>query len=242
MTTWFDSRISRIENAAPDVRRFWLRLDDGQPDFGFRAGQFCTFDLPIHERRTKRWRSYSIASAPQNGGGRELEFCISKMEGGAGSEWLFEQKTGTAIRFKGPDGAFVLPEKIEKDLVFVATGTGVAPFRSMILDLKNRKIEHRKLHLIFGTRREAGILYREEFEKLAAEDPHFSFDVALSREPNWAGFRGHVHQIYLEKYAEPRSDVQFLLCGWSPMIDEAVENLLIKKGFDRAQIHFELYG
>ena len=243
MTTWYESRIIKIEAASPTVRRFWLEIEEpNEPPFAFRAGQFVTFDLPISERRQKRWRSYSIANAPENDG-RVLEFCVVKMEGGAGSTFLFEGiEIGSKIKFRGPDGAFFLPETIETDLVFIATGTGVAPFRSMIFDLKNTTQPHKNLHLIFGTRTADGILYRSEFEKLAAEDPRFRFDVALSRDPNWAGTQGHVHQIYLENYATARPDVHFYLCGWSNMIDEAVANLLVRLGYERGQIHYELYG
>lgn len=238
---WFDSILVKIENASPTVRRFWLEIVGDEP-FSFRAGQFVTFDLPIHERRQKRWRSYSIANAPV-AGSRLLEFCIVRMENGAGSTWLFDEATvGTAIRFKGPDGAFYLPDTIENDLVFIATGTGVAPFRSMIFDLQNRDIAHRNLHLIFGTRSADGILYQSEMEALAAQLPDFQYDIALSRQPDWPGWQGHVHQIYLEKYAAVRPDIRFYLCGWSNMIDEAVANLLLKMGYERRQIIYELYG
>lgn len=247
MTTWYDSTVIKIEQATPttegsgqSVRRFWLKIEGDAP-FEFRAGQFVTFDLPIHERRQKRWRSYSIANAPDNG--RVLEFCISKFPDGAGTDYLFHEiHIGTVIRFKGPDGAFCLPKNIETDLVFICTGTGVVPFRSMLFDLKNTKQPHQKLHLIYGSRTEKDILYRSEFEALAAQLPDFQYDIALSRAENWLGYRGHLHQIYLEKYAEPRPDVRFYLCGWSKMIDEAVANLLIKMGYSREQIVYELYG
>ncbi len=240
MTTWYDSTVIKIEQATPTVRRFWVEIVDDEP-FDFRAGQFVTFDLPIHERRQKRWRSYSIANAPD--GTRSLEFCIVQLENGAGTNYLFNEiSVGSPIRFKGPDGAFFLPKNIETDLVFICTGTGVAPFRSMVFDLKNSGQPHRNLHLIFGARLEMDILYRTEFESLAAQLPDFQYDIALSRAENWSGHRGHLHQIYLEKYAVPRPDVRFYLCGWSRMIDEAVANLLVKIGYSREQIIYELYG
>ena len=240
MTTWYEATVVKIEQATPTVRRFWLEIKGDEP-FEFRAGQFVTFDLPIHERRQKRWRSYSIANAPD--GRRVLEFCIVRLEEGAGTSYLFNEiKPGSSLRFKGPDGAFYLPKNIETDLVFICTGTGVAPFRSMIFDLKKSGQPHRNLHLIFGARRESDILYRDEFEALAAQSIDFQYDIALSRDENWSGNRGHVHQIYLEKYARPRPDVRFYLCGWSQMVDDAVANLLVKMGFSREQIVFELYG
>ncbi len=72
--------------------------------------------------------------------------------------------------------------------------------------------------------------------------PGFRYDVALSRQENWSGSKGHVHQIYLDQYASPRPDLDFYLCGWSNMIDEAVANLLVQLKYERSQIHYELYG
>ncbi len=221
--------------------------------FDFKAGQFVTMDLPIGEKRRDRWRSYSIANAPD--GTNVLEFCIVYLEGGRGTTWFFDEaKLGTTIKFKGPTGTFVLPEEIEHDLVFICTGTGVAPFRSMIGDICRRRKNSKSIHLIFGTRHTEGILYREEFEKFVAEMPGFQFDVALSREkdlpelvPNslreapFGIHSGYVHPVYLEKYAQPDPDRQFYLCGWTEMVDEVRENL-VDLGYDCSQVKFELYG
>ena len=198
-------------------------------------------DLPISDKRLKRWRSYSIANAPN--GSNVLEFCIVQLEGGAATEYLFNDlSVGENIRFKGPDGTFVLPDPIEKDLVLICTGTGVAPYRSMLINLQKSKKPHKNIHLIFGTRYEDGILYRDEFEKMEKEIPCFKYSIALSRDENWKGTKGYVHQIYMEDYKEVRPDVDFYICGWSNMIDDAVANLILKLGYDKSQVHYELYG
>ncbi|MEL6922674.1 MAG: FAD-binding oxidoreductase [Bacteroidota bacterium] len=237
---WYDSKVIKIEDETPTTKRFWVEVPKGEK-IDFQAGQFVTMDLPINEKRLKRWRSYSIANAPDDS--NVLEFCIVYLEGGAGTKYLFnEVKTGSAIRFKGPSGAFTLKEPIEKDIVFICTGTGVAPFRSMLWDIYHQQKPHKSLHLIFGTRKKEGILYQEEFEAMKKQMDGFKFDVALSREPDWEGYRGYVHQIYMEQYKEVRDDVVFYLCGWSNMIDDAVANLIVKLGYDKSQIHYELYG
>ena len=239
-TVWYDSIVREIAPVAPNVRRFWVEVP-GEQRFDFQAGQFVTMDLPIGEKRLQRWRSYSIANAPD--ASNLLEFCIVRSDTGVGSKYLFDEiETGSTLRFKGPDGAFVLPEVIDKDLVFICTGTGVAPFRSMLLDLQKSGRPHKGIHLIFGTRTEENILYRADFEEMARSMPGFRYDIALSRQPGWPGWKGHLHQIYLSEYAQKRPDVDFYLCGWSSMIDDAVANLMIKLGYDRSQIHYELYG
>ncbi len=239
-TTWHEGLVRKIAPIAPDVRHFEVEVPALQ-SLDFHAGQFITMDLPIGEKRLQRWRSYSIASAPD--GSNVLEFCIARSSEGAGTQYLFESiREGSELRFKGPDGSFVLPETIEKDLVFICTGTGVAPFRSMILDIRNTGKSYRNIHLIFGTRTEEGMLYRAEMEELAQKMPRFRYDPVLSRQPDWAGWKGHIHQVYLEQYATVRPDVDFFICGWNSMIDEAVANLLIRLGYERSQVHFELYG
>ncbi|MCA0235673.1 MAG: FAD-dependent oxidoreductase [Bacteroidetes bacterium] len=238
--TWHEGRVRKIESLAPNVRHFEVEVPALQ-SLDFQAGQFITMDLPIGDKRLQRWRSYSIASAPE--GDNVLELCIARSTEGAGTKYLFESiDEGSELRFKGPEGGFVLPEVIEKDLVFICTGTGIAPFRSMILDIRNSGKSYRNIHLIFGTRTENGMLYRAEMEQLAREMPRFRYDVALSRQPDWAGHQGYVHQIYMDAYAQKRPDVDFFICGWSNMIDEAVANLMLKLGYDRGQVHFELYG
>lgn len=238
--TWYDSTVIRIEDETPNTKRFWVEVPDVE-QFDFTAGQFVTMDLPISDKRLKRWRSYSIANAPD--GSNVLEFVIVRLEGGAVTAYLFDEvQVGDTIRFKGPSGTFTLPDTIDKDLVFICTGTGVAPFRSMLWDLYRQKKTTGKLHLIFGTRFEDGILYRQELETLQADWPAFSFDIALSRAPEWPGYKGYVHQVYLEQYATPRADLDFYICGWSNMIDDAVANLIVKLGYDKSQVHYELYG
>ncbi|MBK7869694.1 MAG: FAD-dependent oxidoreductase [Saprospiraceae bacterium] len=156
---WYDSKVVKIADESPTTKRFWLETVP-EEKLDFKAGQFVTMDLPISDKRLKRWRSYSIANAPDED--NTLEFCIVNMNGGAATEYFFnEVKEGTNIKFKGPDGNFTLKEPVEKDLVFICTGTGVAPFRSMIWDLYEHKKSHKNIHLIFGTRHADGILYQK---------------------------------------------------------------------------------
>ena len=237
---WYQGTVTRIEEASPTTKRFWLKLEDNEA-FEFKAGQFVTMDLPIGEKRQQRWRSYSIANAPDGSG--MLEFCIVHLEGGLATQYFFsEVKIGTPIKFKGPDGNFVLPETLDQDLVLICTGTGLAPFRSMLLTLAKRQQQHRSIHLIFGTRTADGILYRQEMEELSRKLPGFRYSVALSRETHEGFHHGYVHGIYLEEYQYKRPDIAFYLCGWTKMVDEAVANLIVKLGYDRSQIKYELYG
>jgi len=238
---WYNGRVVDIVDLTPNTKSFWLQMED-PTTFNYLPGQFITLDLPIHEKRHKRWRSYSIANLPLDHG--LIELCVVNVENGLATQYLFNDITrGDIIRFKGPGGNFILTDPmIEKELIMVCTGTGVAPFRSMLLDLVAKDAFKQKIHLIFGARKPEDILYGEEFQKLAAEEPNFKYSVTLSRAPNWGGKEGYVHKIYKRKYAEIQEDRLFLLCGWSQMIDEAVETLVLGMGYDKSQIKYELYG
>lgn len=239
-TTWYQGSVTAIKDESPTTKRFWITIHE-QTNFEFKAGQFVTFDLPIGEKRLQRWRSYSIASAPN--GDNQIELCIVKLDNGAGTNYFFNTvEIGTILKFKGPDGTFCLPEYITGDIVMICTGTGVAPFRSMLHDVLQKQKINTNIHLIFGCRTAADILYRAEFEALAEAYPNFTYSIALSRENVAGTVQGYVHQIYLSAYAQKRSNIKFYICGWSKMIDEAVENLFVKLQYERSQIIYELYG
>lgn len=234
---WQKGIVQRIEQATHNTRRYWIELPETD-HFDFKPGQFVTLDLPIHEQRNKRWRSYSIASAPD--GTNVLELVISYMEGGLGSNYLFNEVVeGTELVLRGPQGVFTLPEPLDKDLFLVCTGTGIAPFRSMLHYISRHNIPHRDIYLIFGTRTQQDLLYAEDMKQLEQELPAFYYHPTLSRE-EWAGRKGYVHNVYEELCVE-KQDAMFLLCGWRAMIDEARQRIQ-QMGYDKKSVHLELYG
>lgn len=237
---WYTGVVTKIVNETHNTRRFWIRVPE-KNNFEFKPGQFVTLDLPIHEKKNKRWRSYSIASHPN--GSNEIELVIVLLEGGAGSTYLFtEIKEGSELTLRGPLGLFVLPETMDRDLFFICTGTGIAPFRSMVHHLKLHGITHPDIYLISGSRKESDLLYKSEMLQLQQEMPGFQYIPTLSREedPAWWGKKGYVHAVYEELLADKRP-AHFYLCGWKAMIDEARQKIQAM-GYDRHDIHLELYG
>lgn len=242
MSKWKPAVITRIEQRSPTVRSFWVALPDRER-LDFRPGQFLTLDLPISDKRRERWRSYSIASTPDDT--NEAELCIVQLPGGKGTSYLFEEaEVGAEVLTKEPGGVFTLPEgPLDYDVVMICTGTGVAPFRSMLKQRLGHETRH--FHLIYGCRTPADLLYREEFEAMMEEFPNFTYTVTLSRESatdtEFEALDGYVHQVYERDYATPRPDLHFYLCGWSQMVDEARERLL-GMGYGEGQVVLELYG
>jgi CDP-4-dehydro-6-deoxyglucose reductase len=235
---WQTGVVKRIEHATHNTRRYFIEMP-ATNNFDFKPGQFVTLDLPIHEQKNKRWRSYSIASAPN--GTNIIELVIVWLEGGLGTTYLFNEiKEGSELTLRGPQGVFTLHDEIDKDIFMICTGTGIAPFRSMVNHIKNNSLEHKKLHLIFGTRKKDDLLYEEEMRSLMAEMPNFTYHPVLSREQLDGYKNGYVHTVY-EQLCAGTPPADFMLCGWKVMIDEAKQRLLAM-GYDKKSIHLELYG
>lgn len=238
---WRTGKVIRIEDATFNTKRFWIEVQDVD-QFDFIPGQFVTLDLPIHEKRNKRWRSYSIASYPD--GTNIFELVIVLLEGGLGSTYLFNEiKVGSELTLRGPQGTFVLPKEINKNLFLICTGTGVAPFRSMIYYIHQHKIAHQNIYLIFGCRTLSDCLYKEELEALDNEMNGFYYLPTFSREDrnNTNINHGYVHHLYEDIILREQAPATFFLCGWKNMIDEAKAKIL-SFGYDRYDVHLELYG
>ena len=241
---WRTGLVTRIENETYNTKRFWIQVPELE-SFEFIPGQFVTLDLPIHEKPNKRWRSYSIASRPD--GTNTFELLVVILESGAGSTYLFNEiEVGSTLTLRGPQGVFTLPQPIEKDLYLICTGTGIAPFRSMVSHIGQHHIPHKSIYLIFGTRAQRDLLYTAEMKELEKSVTEFFFLPTLSRE-KWEGCCGYVHEVYenlinaKKNAASELPQAQFFLCGWKAMVDEA-KRRIIDLGYDKKQIHLELYG
>jgi len=238
---WRKGVVIKITDETPATRRYWIQVPEVE-SFDFNPGQFVTLDLPIHEKKNKRWRSYSIASAPDKT--NVIELVIVLLEGGAGTTYLFnEVKEGAELLLRGPQGVFVLPATIDRDVFFICTGTGVAPFRSMLHHINRYKVSHKNIYLLFGTRLIKDCLYGDELKELEKEVENYHYLPVFSREAeeNTSLRKGYVHAVYEEIVKDKKPPAYFYLCGWKNMIDEAKKRIL-DLGYDKKDIHLELYG
>jgi len=234
---WRTGTIIRVENETPTTKRFWVEVPE-LSNFDFTPGQFITMDLPIDTKPNKRLRSYSIASWPNGTNVFELIIVLDRQ--GAGTHFIFDHlTTGSTIKFRGPQGVFKLKEPLTKDIFLVCTGTGIAPFRSMVHHIFEQGIAHQHIWLIFGCRTQADLLYHDEMKSLQEKMPGFSYIPVLSRE-KWEGRTGYVHAVYEELCAD-RKPAGFFLCGWKGMVDEATARIL-DMGYAKPDIHTEIYG
>src|SRR5437667_215635 len=158
--------------------------------FDFEPGQFISIFAEKDGKRISR--PYSIASWPENKA--YLELCIKVVEGGFMSNYLHHVRPGTKLPTIGPLGRFVMQEPIPYDTVFVATGTGVAPFIAMMGHIWERGLDDgREFHMVFGVRYVHDLIYRDLIERWEREHRNFHFYPTISRPetPNWKGRIGH---------------------------------------------------
>lgn len=200
----------------------------------FIAGQYVSIKVDAAGTR----RSYSITSRPDITHGFEL--VIDVTPGGVGTTFLQTIPLGTEVEVLGPLGSFVIaPDPSEKAVVFVATGSGIAPFRSMILDLLQVKRDTRPIILYWGVRYVDSLFWENEFQDIVESYPNFSFHPVISRAADgWTLCRGRVTDC-LTHHALPE-DAGYYLCGGKPMIESVVQ-LLTERGIAPEHIHHEKF-
>ena len=221
----YNAQVDRFRNLTHDVREIDFRLTDPK-DITFKAGQFVSFEVLSPRLNKPVTRPYSIASPPSR---RDVvTLLLNLVPGGPGSTYLFGLNEGDATRFKGPAGAFYLKDEGARDLLFVATGTGIAPFRSMIYHLLEQDVSQR-ITLYWGLRSQRDLYYQDELASLAARHARFCFVTTLSRpEPGWAGESGRVTRL-VEEQVTSVANLAVYLCGNSGMLND-VTALISKKG------------
>jgi len=217
---------------APNTRHF--EFESLEWKAAFVPGQFVSITETIGEDDITR--AYSIVSPPAGGG--TFALCANLVQDGHLSPFLFELKMGDAIQFKGPYGAFTL-RRPASDSIFVATGSGIAPFRSMLLSHLEANAD-RRFTLIFGVRHEHSLLYHDELTALDKRFANFDYQPTLTRPPDsWTGRVGRVQQWVIEALGD-RRDVDVYICGLREMVDD-VRASLKELGLDRKRIIYEKY-
>lgn len=221
------------------VKHFVFKVDDSST-FNYLPGQFITIHFERDGKSFKR--SYSIANVPTQN--NRIEFAAGYVEGGPGTELLFNLKPGDKININGPFGRLILKDETPKRYILVATSTGVTPYRSMIEELKRRLklFPELKVTILQGVQNRTDLLYAEEFRQFAEQDPRVVFRPHLSRATDLVEgqeYSGYVQHAFPDLRLNPEEDVVYL-CGNPGMIDEAF-NYLKEQGFAMQQIIREKY-
>ena len=224
----------------PRVRELAFVRKDGEP-FPFVPGQFITLLLPYGDMLLRR--SYSVATRP--GEGDALRVAITDVEGGRATGLLFALEPGDEVEGTGPYGRLTLrDDDPDCRYVFVATGTGVSPYRAMLGQLAERL--DGKTHtavVMLGVRGPHEALYAQDFLHFAEANEHLSFLACYSRvmpdQPAPHERKGYVQDALDELELDPAKDILYL-CGNPEMIDAAAE-MAKALGFPTTHVRREKY-
>lgn len=225
------STVTEVSELAPQV--FELRLE--VPDtYHFASGQYIFADFEKDGQRILR--PYSLAAPPKKG---ELALCIKRVPQGIGSNYLCDLKEGATLKVSMPQGHFSIVDPDEQ-MIFLATGSGIAPFMSMIpTALESGKSPF--VHLLVGFRTESDIFYEERLKALKKHYKNFSYTIVLSdakspQHPKKGWVQDHLKDILPTDF-----NGHFYLCGVKDMVTHATEKIKAL-GFSEKQIVLERYN
>ncbi|NLH49087.1 MAG: 2Fe-2S iron-sulfur cluster binding domain-containing protein [Myxococcales bacterium] len=230
-------RVTLIIDETPSAKTFRLvRVDGDTPPF--RAGQYI--NLFVNQQGVHTSRPYSISSPP---GVEYLDLTVRDVPGGFVAPFLLEAfRVGDSFDSTGPAGSFYHEPLIDgEDLVFVAGGSGITPFMSIIRQMELQGWP-RKITLLYGSRRTNDVIFGEELARLAKKNERFRFASIISEPPkNYRGLKGFIDAKLIRKEVGAIAGKTFYLCGPHAMYDFCIPELL-KLGVPRHKIKRELYG
>lgn len=194
-------------------------------------GQFVSIIVP-QENKQFVFRAYSVMHDKKG----NVQICVKRVKDGVGSNYLYERKKGDKLSIIYPLGYFGLPDKLEDNLCFVATGTGIVPIISILESLQN--VYKGSVRVIFGLRYEADIFYEERLKNLQNKFSKCSNTITVSRPDNtYKGKTGRVTN-YLDFETK---HTQFFMCGSGAMIRE-VREILKDRTVDKKDVFFENFN
>ncbi len=229
------AKVSKKQNLAGV---YWLFGFEFQNPYDFVAGQYVSIKVAPDGTR----RSYSIASAPD---GNAIELLIDVAPDGVGSKYFLALNVGDEVEAMGPMGIFTLASKDPKpNRMFIATGSGIAPIRAMVVESLRKKMALGEVKLLWGMRHEEDLFWQEEFVQMNREFPNFSYQIVLSKPgDHWHGECGHVGDCLRNGFIIHERDLkswEFFLCGGQEMIMET-GSYLASQGVVGENIHFEKF-
>lgn len=229
----FQCEVTEFNYLTPGV--FELKFRPDRP-IAFQAGQYVSVLVPAPDGKPALRRPYSIASAPEK---QPIELCVQRVEKGPGSNYLAQLRKGDKFECVAPYGFLTYHPRPNRHAVFISTGTGIAPFRSMVLSDEFKKAAPLSTLFLLGVRGDEDLLYARDFEK----HPGLKWVPCLTRSSGSAAncFQGRVTR-FIEEMKEPFPwlETEYYLCGNGAMIDD-VRRFLKAKGVDRKSIHVEIY-
>ncbi|SAL01171.1 oxidoreductase FAD/NAD(P)-binding subunit [Caballeronia pedi] len=225
-------QIVACERASDTTIAFSVELEK-RADLSFLPGQYVNIRVP----GTDQTRSYSFSSGPSE---PPLTFLVRNVRQGVMSNWLCESaKVGDQIEFRGPLGNFYL-RPIERPLLFLAGGTGLAPFLSMLDKIVADGGSPYPIHMILGVNTDEDLVGIDRLEAYAQRLPNFTYACTVASPESAYPNKGYVtHHISASQLNDGDADVY--LCGPPPMVD-AVRDFLSSEGLTPRNFYYEKFA
>ncbi len=230
------ARLTAAKMLTPTVRE--LTFLPSEP-LRFTPGQWVSVRLAVPDGEFVQ-RAYSIASAPRDDGAFDL--AVTHVLGGPASTALHALELGQEIEHSHAQGFFTL-ESMDRPILFVGTGTGVTPLRSMLYHALSQSESTHPITLVLGVRTESDLLYGESLLQLAAQSSgRFRFVSTLSRPgAGWVGKSGYVQTHLRAIVEEHAADLDVYVCGLQKMIKDVRFLLRNELGLPRERVHSERF-
>ena len=236
----FSGVVEHLKDLTADIKELRIKLSE-PGSLEFVPGQYIQLETPAYKGSPNPVsRAYSISSIPSDRAA--IELVIRLVPGGICTTWVFEHlQEGDPVSFTGPFGDFRLSDS-DRAMVWVAGGSGMAPFWSMIRHMKERGMD-RRCRYFFGAVKQEDLLYLDQLRRMEEELPWFTFVPALSRpapDEDWAGESGLITEV-VDKHVESSDQFEGYLCGSPGLIDAAIE-VLKSKGVDEDSIFYDKFA
>ena len=228
-----------IDHADADAKSFIFKRKDGKPAAFFRAGQYISLKLPIGDSFVTR--PYSISSSPKWALEGKLAITIKKNPGGFAADWMLDNfKVGDTVIGSDGQGQFYY-EKLRdcKNVIALAGGSGITPFLSMAYAIRDG-LEDFNLTILFGSKYEKAILFKDELDAIAAECPKVKVVHVLSDETKDGFETGFLTADLIRRYAG-EEEYSVFICGPEAMYRFAAGEVA-KLGLDRKHVRREMLG
>ncbi len=227
----FEAAISEVRQLSESTIALSIK-GDGLGKLAFLPGQYVNLQVPGSDQS----RAYSFSTLQKDG---QVSFLIRNVPGGLMSSFLTTQaKAGDSMSLTGPLGSFYL-RPIQRPLLLLAGGTGLAPFTAMLEKVAEQGSEH-SLHLIYGVTNDFDLVEMERLEALAARIPNFTFSACVANPESQYPQKGYVTQHIAPGHLND-GDVDVYLCGPPPMV-EAVSQYIREQGLTPANFYYEKFA
>ncbi|MCR4421561.1 MAG: 2Fe-2S iron-sulfur cluster binding domain-containing protein [Spirochaetales bacterium] len=236
----YETKVLSLTDLTYDIKQVTLEIEKDQ-NIDFKSGQYIQFEVPPYKLTSETvYRAYSIASAPSDN--KKIELEIRLVPNGICTTYVHQYlKVGDKVKINGPYGEFYL-RPTDAEIIFIAGGSGMAPIKSILLDMKEKGI-NRKATYFFGAKTKKDLFLLDLMEDLMKAMPNFKFIPALSdlnADPDWQGERGLITDV-VDKYILSGENKEAYLCGSPGMINACI-GVLTKKGIPNEKIYYDKFA